>query len=254
MLAACIALAACKKKDENTCKPEDETFSMIRLVVQPTPEINLDPDGMPRPTTMRVYQLKGGRTLDVPLDFRQVWQDAATAFGDELLKEEEVTVYPDRPQVFEIEPDEEATHVVTAAIFREPTGNSWYAEWETPKFHGDSVCQAKRKGQTYEDPCFLVFMEGSQIDGGHKPPPGMDADLISIACPPPPLKVKPAPPPSKKKKRKRGKLKDKAADAQDKAADGQDKAAGAQDGADKAAGAKDTATTKPEAPSVPGKD
>ncbi len=254
LLGVGLAAGACKKKDEDTCKPEDETFSKIRVVVQPTPEINLDPDGTPRATSLRVYQLKGGRSLDVPLDFRQVWKDAASAFGDELLKEEELTIYPDEPDVYDIEPVEEATHLVAAAIFREPVGNAWYAEWETPLFHGDSVCQAKRKKQTYEDPCFLIFMEGSQIDGGHKPPPGMDEELITIACPPPPLKVKPAPPPPKKKKRKRGKLKDKAGDAQDKAADGQDKAAGAQDGADKAAGAKDTATTKPEAPAVPGKD
>ncbi len=251
LLGSSLALVGCKKKGP-TCKPEDEAFEKFRVVVQPTAEINLDPEGTPRATSLYVYQLKGGRTLDVPLDFRQVWQDAASAFGDELLKEEELTIYPDKPDVFEFEPEDGATHVVAAAIFREPTGNSWYSEWKVPEFHGYSVCAAKKKSQAYEDPCFYIFMENSQIDGGHKPPPGMEADVIPVQCPPPPLKVKPAEPEEgkKKKKRKKGKLKEKAGDAQDKGADAQDKASTAQEAGDKAEGAGKTAKDPP----VPGKD
>ncbi|MEX1369301.1 MAG: type VI secretion system lipoprotein TssJ [Nannocystaceae bacterium] len=243
-LGSILALAACKKKDEDTCKPEDNGFAKVRVVVQPADMINVDSDGNARATSLRIYQIKGGRSLDVPLDFRQVWQDAADAFGDELLKEEEISVQPGTPDVFEIEPDPEATHLVAAAIFREPVATTWYAEWEVPQFHGDSVCMAKKKGQAYEDPCFLIFMEGSQIDGGHEPPPGMDEEAISILCPPAPLKVKPAAPPKgKKKKKKRGKLKD-------KAGEGQDKAGEAQGAGDEAQGAAETASDPP----VPGKD
>lgn len=250
VLSSALALTACKKTKEDTCKPEEKGFSKVRLVLQPTEEINLDPEGTPRATSVRIYQLKNGRTLDVPLDFREVWQNAEEVFGDEFLKVEEVTVYPGKPDVVEIEPEEEATHFVAAAIFREPAGTSWYAEWTVPQYHGHSVCAAEKKKQPYEDPCFLVFVEGNQIDGGHKPPPGMDEDAIPIACPPPPLKVKPAPPPEgKKKKKKKGKLKDKAGDAQDAGAGAQEKAGGAQDAADKGAGAADTASNPP----VPGK-
>ncbi|MCA9704631.1 MAG: type VI secretion system lipoprotein TssJ [Myxococcales bacterium] len=250
-LGAALGLAGCKKKEGPTCKPEDETFAKVRVVVQPTPEINLDPEGTPRATGLRIYQLKGGRTLDVPLDFQQVWQNAAEAFGDELLKEEELTIYPGRPDVFEIEPEADATHFVAVAIFREPVGSSWYAEWEVPQYHGYSVCAAKEKKQTYEDPCFLVFMEGSQIDGGHEPPPGMDADAIPISCPPKPLQVKPKPPEDgKKKKRKKGKGKEKAEDAVEKGEEGADKAGQAQEAGDKAQGAGETVKDPP----VPGKD
>jgi type VI secretion system VasD/TssJ family lipoprotein len=267
LLPVLLALTGCKKKEAETCNPDEKKFTKVRVVVQPTEEINLDPEGTPRATSLRIYQLKGGRSLDVPLDFRQVWQDAKSSFGEELLKEEELTIYPGKPDVFEIKPEDEATHFVAAAIFREPVGSAWYAEWETPKFHGDSVCLAEKKKQTYEDPCFLVFMEGSQIDGGHKPPPGMDVKAIPIACPPPPLTVKPAPPEEgkKKKKKKKGKLKDKAADAQDKGAEAQEGADKAQGASDKAQGASDTvekvgnpeapsAPEAPEAPTAPGKD
>lgn len=252
VLVAPLVLAGCKKKEGPTCKPEEETFAKVRVVVQPTPEINIDPEGTPRATTLRLYQLKGGRSLDVPLDFQQVWQDAASAFGDELLKDEELTIYPGKPDVFEIEPEAEATHFVAVAIFREPVGSAWYSEWEVPEFHGYSVCAAKQKKQTYEDPCFLVFMEGSQIDGGHEPPPGMDADAIPIACPPAPLKVKPKPPEEgkKKKKRKKGEGKEKAEGALEKGQEGADKAGQAQEGADKAQGAGETVSDPP----VPGKD
>jgi type VI secretion system VasD/TssJ family lipoprotein len=235
LLPTLLALAGCKKKEGETCKPEDKLYKKVRVVVQSTPEINLDPEGTPRATSLRIYQLKGGRTLDIPLDFRQVWQDGKAVFGDELLKEEELTIYPGKTEVFEIKPEDEATHFVAAAIFREPVGSAWYSEWETPKFHGDSVCLAEAKKQTYEDPCFLVFMEGSQIDGGHKPPPGMDAKALSIACPPPPLTVNPAPPDDGKKKKKKKKS------AKERAAEAQEKGAEAQDGADKAQGASDSA-------------
>lgn len=270
LLPAALALAGCKKKEEPTCNPDEKAFKKVRVVVQSTEEINLDPEGTPRATSLRVYQLKGGRSLDVPLDFRQVWQDGKAAFGDELLKEEELTIYPGKTEVFEIKPEDEATHFVAAAIFREPVGSSWYAEWETPKFHGDSVCMAEKKKQTYEDPCLLILMEGSQIDGGHKPPPGMDAKALPITCPPPPLTVKPAPPEEgkKKKKKKKGKLKDKAEGAQDKGAQAQEGADKAQGASDSAQGASDkvdaagktvsdpksVAPDAPEAPTAPGKD
>lgn len=249
-LSALLASSACKKK-EDTCKPDEKTFAKVRLVVQPAPQINVDPEGTPRATGVRLYQLKGGRTLDMPLDFLQVWKDAAEVFGDELLKEEELTIYPDKPDVFEIEPEPEATHFVAVAIFREPVGSAWYAEWEVPQYHGYSVCAAEKNKQTYEDPCFLLFMEGSQIDGGHEPPPGMDADAIPVTCPPPPLKVEPKPPEEgKKKKRKKGKGKEKAEGAADQAGEAQDKAAGAQETTDKAQGAGEAVQDPP----VPGKD
>lgn len=265
LLASGLVLAGCKKKEGETCKPEDKAFKKVRVVVQSTEEINLDPEGTPRATSLRIYQLKGGRTLDVPLDFRQVWQDAKSVFGDELLKEEELTIYPNKTEVFEIKPEDEATHFVATAIFREPVGSAWYSEWEAPKFHGDSVCLAEAKKQTYEDPCFLLFMEGSQIDGGHKPPPGMDAKALTIACPPPPLTVKPAPaldPKEEKKKKRKEKREARKEKAKEKAGKAQEGAEEVQGGSDKAQGASDTAegagktvsdpgSVAPEAPEAP---
>ena len=269
LTAAVVLVPACKKKEKDSCNPDEKGFTKVRVVVQPTADINPDPEGTPRATSLRIYQLKGGRSLDVPLDFEKVWENAAEAFGDELLKEEELTIYPDKIDVFEIEPIPEATHFVAAAIFREPLGSSWYAEWEAPLYHGDSVCMAEKKKQTYEDPCFLIFMEGSQIDGGHKPPPGMEMDKIPIKCPPEPLKVKPAPevdPKQKKKeerkkkrKERRAKLKDKAGDAQETGEDAQGKADAAEGAGDKASNVGEKvsnpeAPEAPEAPDVPGKD
>lgn len=266
LTAAMALLPACKKKEKDTCNPDEKGFTKVRVVVQPTADINPDPEGTPRATSLRIYQIKGGRSLDVPLDFRQVWQDATAVFGDELLKEEELTIYPEKIDVFEIEPEEDATHFVAAAIFREPLGSSWYAEWETPLYHGDSVCMAEKKKQTYEDPCFLIFMEGSQIDGGHKPPPGMELDKITVQCPPEPLEVKPKPevdPKQKKKeerkkkrKERRAKLKGKAEDTQATGEDAQGKADAAEGAGDKASSAGDKVSNPeaPKGPDVPGKD
>lgn len=250
LLGSVVALAACKPKEGETCKPEEKTFANVRVFVQASDDINLDIEGNAQTTTVRLYQLSGGRSLDLPLEFRQVWQSDEEAFGDELLKKEELTIYPDKGELFEIVPEEGATHFVAAAIFREPVGSSWYVEWEVPEFHGYSVCAAEKKKQTYEDPCLLISMEGSFVDGGHKAPPGIDVEAIPIACPPPPLKVKPAEPTKEKKKKKKGKLKDKLGDAQDKAGEGQDAAAEGQGAGDQAQGAGEAASNPP----VPGKD
>lgn len=256
LLAASLTVAACKK-DEKTCEPGDNNFAKVRMYVQAAEEINVDPEGTPRPVQLWVYQLQGGRTLDMPLDFRQVWQASAEAFGDELLGEKDYMIGPGSAEVIEVEPNPEATHLVAAAIFREPIGTSWYSEWEVPLYHGYSACSAKMKTEKpenappYPDPCFLISIEGNMLEGGHKAPSAIDADDIGITCPAPPLKVKPADPqPEKKKKKKKLGLKDKAEGAQEKAGEGQDAAGEAQGAGDTAKGAGDAAQNPP----VPGKE
>lgn len=230
-----VAAVSCKKPPP-PCNPDEKNFKTFRLVVQPE-LMNMDDEGNPRTTVLRVYQLKGGRTLDA-MDFDTVFKTPEDFFGDELMGQKELPVYPERPEVIDIDIVPEATHVVAVALFREPTGNTWYSEWEVPMFHGYSVCNAEtRKQPKWEDPCFYLTIEGTEVDGGHEPPPAFDPDKFEgLKCPPKPLKVQPPLETGGKKKKKRKKR-----NAKEDAAKAQEGGEKAQGGADKAQGGADKA-------------
>ncbi len=202
-------ITGCKKKGNEapSCTPEDHSKFKVRVVVQPTARINPDESGAPLPTVLRLYQLSSDEAVPM-LDFRETWQKGKEVFGDSFIAEEERQIYPDKPELIELEPDPKASHILAVALFREPVGINWYRLWDVPKFHGDSVCLAQTNKKTWADPCFFVLLDGSLVDGGHTPPPGFDKTRITIECPGPPLKVKPPAPEPAKKKKKRKKLKD----------------------------------------------
>jgi hypothetical protein len=122
-------------------------------------------------------------------------------------------VYPDKPEVVEIQPAGDMTHVVAVAIFREPIGRDWFRVWERPKYHGHSVCSAQKKGQKWPDPCFYVQLDRYLVDGGHTAPAGFDKKKVTIECPGPPMKTPPPEPQPGKKKKKKKKPKVKLEDA-----------------------------------------
>ncbi|MBP6730231.1 MAG: type VI secretion system lipoprotein TssJ, partial [Microthrixaceae bacterium] len=179
-LALALSISACKKKNEGpTCKPEDHAKFKVRVLVQPTNDINPDESGAPLPTLMRIYQLTSDEKVPL-LDYREVWDKGKDVFGDTFVAETEHQVYPGKPDMVEIEPDPKANYVLAIALFREPTGSSWYRLWDVPKYHGDSVCLAERQKKTWAVPCFYVSMERSTIDGGHTPPASFDKALAGV--------------------------------------------------------------------------
>jgi type VI secretion system VasD/TssJ family lipoprotein len=251
-----VALGGCKKKGP-TCNPDEEAFESIRLVVGPADQINVDTEGNPRATVLRVYQLTDDRILDT-VTFEQVWQDAAGAFGDLMLDEQEFVAYPGKAEVHEIKPNPDAKFIAAVAIFREPVGNTWVTDWNVPQFHGHSVCAAKKKKQPVGDPCFYVSVENNEVDGGHEPPPNFEGDgLGDLQCPGKPLLIQPPDelsPKEKKKKEREEKRKKRLEKMKKGGEDTKEGAEKAQETNEKADAAGDAATTKPEGPSVPGKD
>jgi len=208
--AACAHGGGGKKKEEPACAPADEAFKKVKVIIQPTDDLNVDDQGNPLSVVFRLYQLKGGKSIEL-LDFDTIWQKSgAEAFGDELLAEQELVVYPQKPELLEIEPAADMTHLVAVAIYRRPIGQDWFRVWERPKYHGESVCAAKREGRPWPEPCFFVLLDQYLVDGGHTPPSGFDRNAVTVQCPGPPAKSPPPPPPVEpsRKEKKRKKLKD----------------------------------------------
>lgn len=202
-LGSAVAVTSCKKDQTETCNPQERGFSKVRVVVQPTDQLNPDDEGAALSVVFRVYQLSGDTSL-TSVDFETVWQKGGeAAFGNEFLAEQEIIVYPAKNEMLELTVDPAATHIVAVAIYREPVGQNWLRVWQVPKWHGHSVCAAERQGMPWPDPCFYVLLDRYRVEGGHTPPAGFDVSAATVECPGPPLTQPPPEPVQAKGKKKR---------------------------------------------------
>lgn len=212
LVAALASGQACKPK--TSCKPGDIEWG-VQLSIEASPSINPGADGQPLPTLLRIYQLRGELAVE-GLDFDALWKsENPSDLGDAFLSAEEITVFPGRRDTRTLPVEAEATHVLVAALFREPVGTTWFTTYEIPRRHPEVVCSKAPETREYPNPCFFVLVDRNHVAGGPTPPPGATPDP-SMTCAP--LGVVPGPEPKKKKKRrKRGKkgLLDQAEDLED---------------------------------------
>lgn len=201
-LPGLLALVACRPK-EPTCEPGQVEWG-VQLLVEATGSINPDRNGNPLPTVVRVFQVRGELVID-DLDFERLWAAPdAKALGEGFASVQELTIYPgqrDR-RLLPVEPD--ATHVVAAAWFREPVGNTWFATYEIPRRHPEVVCDRAPESHLYPNPCLYVLLDRSATSGGATAPPGFQI-VPGVQCAP--LGVLPgtAKADGKKKKKKKKK-------------------------------------------------
>jgi type VI secretion system VasD/TssJ family lipoprotein len=184
-LAASLTLGACKKKKE-TCKPEDYKYKEIALYIQANRDLNLDEEGNPLPTVIRIYQLNGDLATR-SLDFTELWEDAKTALGDEYISDKEIQIYPDSAELIKLAPDNGARFILAVAGFQQPVGNTWYRVYEVPDTYGTQACDLKEQEKdpsTLGEPCAYFYLERNQIDGGKDVPPGFDEAKVETVCTP----------------------------------------------------------------------
>ncbi|MCA9698724.1 MAG: type VI secretion system lipoprotein TssJ [Myxococcales bacterium] len=186
-LGAAFTLGACKKKNEReSCNPDDYVFEEVSVLVQASKDLNIDSNGDPLPTVVRIYQLNGDlatRSLDVA----ELWTDSATALGDEYISEKEITIFPEGAENIPLTLEKEARFILVAGGFQQPVGNTWFRVYEVPDTFGKQSCDEKRKGNDPGDlgqPCVYLMLERNQIDGGKNVPPGFDKSKIEGTCTP----------------------------------------------------------------------
>jgi type VI secretion system protein VasD len=181
-LCAALSLGACKGKKE-TCNPDDYVFEDIALLVQATEDLNLDEEGNPLPTVIRVYQMSGDLATR-SLDFTELWEDAEAALGDEYISEKEFQIYPDSKELIQLTVEKDARYLLAFAVFQQPVGNTWYRVYKIPDSYGRQACDMKKEDKdpaTLGQPCVYLSMERNQIDGGKNPPPGFDKGQVEEA-------------------------------------------------------------------------
>jgi len=185
-LCAALSLGACKNKNKETCKPDDYQFKEIALHIQAAQDLNLDEEGNPLPTVVRVYQLSGDLATR-NLDFMELWEDHEAALGDEYISHKEFQIYPDSFEVIQLAPEKDARHILAFGVFQQPVGNTWFRVYKIPDTYGKQACELKNEDKnpaSLGEPCVYLYMERNQIDGGKSLPPGFDKTKIEATCTP----------------------------------------------------------------------
>jgi type VI secretion system protein VasD len=203
-----LTLGACKGKgDKETCVPDEYVFEEIALHIQAAADLNLDEEGNPLPTVVRVYQLNGDLAIR-NLDFTELWEDHETALGDEYISDKEFQIYPDSTEIIKLTPENGVRYILAFGVFQQPVGNTWYRVYEVPADYGRQACDLKAEEKdpaTLGEPCMYLYLERNQIDGGKNIPPGFDEDKIEGTCTPLYVAKKPVEDDGKKKKKKKKK-------------------------------------------------
>jgi type VI secretion system VasD/TssJ family lipoprotein len=85
--------------------------------------------------------------------------------ADDLLNVVELTVYPDKSQMVDLEPAEGANKLGVVALFREPQGKDWFVTYELDSTPPPPPCPKK-------NPVIKVYLDRMQIQDGE----GRDPD------------------------------------------------------------------------------
>lgn len=155
--AACSSPPPAKAVKPKVCELKSLKASLITSA-----RVNLSEERESRPVQLRLYQLKND-TRFLNARFDGVWRSDADTLGDDLLKVEEVPVYPNSRIEVRVEREEGARFLVAAGLFRNPKGRSWFTSFEFPDA-GKEFCEDD-SGNTVV-PEFYVWVEDSRIEDG----------------------------------------------------------------------------------------
>ena len=145
-------------------------IQVVSLTIIASPLINPTIDGETRPVQMRLYQLKDDIKLQAS-SFEQIWKEDATALGPDIVKRDDLFVYPNTRTDVKFERDPSASHVVGAALFRNPKGRSWYMGFELPPAPGKGDClvpgcEDPEKCGPNLNPKYALWVDATRVDDG----------------------------------------------------------------------------------------
>jgi type VI secretion system protein VasD len=102
-----------------------------RITLAPSDRLNPDDQGRALPTVVRLYQLTDLARLETA-EFEDIWLRADETLEKELVKHDEITLYPGKGETKLVEVGEGVRFVVAVGLFRNPAGTSWRDVWELP--------------------------------------------------------------------------------------------------------------------------
>jgi type VI secretion system protein VasD len=175
-ISAPVWLSSCKTEILPVKEPKKCDLQVVSLTVISSPLINPTTEtGETRPVQLRIYQL----TTDTRLQnasFEQIWKKDKETLGEDLVKVDELPIYPNTRTEVKFERDESAQNVVGVALFRNPKGKSWFTVFELPpspaKGQGCGAPECK-EGDSCDagpgpilNPRFSLWLDGTLIEAG----------------------------------------------------------------------------------------
>lgn len=154
---------------------------VVTLDIFAAANINPNENGNPRPVVVRLYQL----TNEVRMQnatYDQILQNEKETLGEDMLKADDVEVYPNDLVEVKFERIKAASTLAGVAFFHSPKGQSWKTFYEFPLPPGEQKCagRAGDGGKPEADPRVAFFVDGSKIDNGSQFDESMFPDASSI--------------------------------------------------------------------------
>ena len=162
--AGCGGASILPVKEGKKCEVQ-----VVSLTIVASPTINQTLDGEARPVQMRIYQLKGDIKLHAA-SFEQIWKEDAAVLGPDVVKRDDIFVYPNTRTEVKFERDPAASHIVGAGLFRSPKGRSWFMTFELPPAPGKGDCFVPGcedgKCGSNLNPKFSLWVDATRVDDG----------------------------------------------------------------------------------------
>jgi type VI secretion system protein VasD len=171
-------LASCGQREIVVQAPKQCELQVVSLTVLASQDLNPTENGDPRPVQLRIYQLKSEIQFSNS-SFDEVWKKDKEILKEDIVKVDEISVFPNSRTEVKFERSKDANYVVAAALFRNWKGRSWYTTFELPPDPGKGACglavdPAKCPDGGCEDagagpilnPKYSVYLEQTRIDVG----------------------------------------------------------------------------------------
>lgn len=167
-----VALVAVATVDCSSTPPPEEPEpcdkQVVTLYLYAADNINPNEQERPRPVVVKLYQLANDlRMLNARYDDILLREEETLA--EDLMKKDEVEVYPNDLVEVKFERIPEASVLAGAAMFRDPKGQSWKTFYQFPPMPNDAACAALAPDGGEEPqvaPKTAFFVVETKIDNG----------------------------------------------------------------------------------------
>lgn len=137
----------------------------VTLQIYGSGTVNPNENGNPRPVRVRLYQLGNDLKLQ-NARYDDVLLREKETLGEDVVKADDVTVFPNDLVEIKFERDKAAEFLAGAAFFHQPKGQAWKTFFEFPPIPGDSNCAAKGDAAPQNDVRVQFFIDEAKIDNG----------------------------------------------------------------------------------------
>lgn len=182
MLGSAMALtiaSGCSSAPPPVEPPKPCDTQIVTLDIYASGDVNPNESGNPRPVVVRLYQLSSDLNLQ-NARYDDVLLRSQEVLGKDVLKVDEVSVFPNDHLQIKFERIKEAGYLGGVALFHGPKGQSWKTFYEFPLAPGEAACGGRdAAGGGIADPRTAFFLESAKIDNGAQ----MDESMFTSSKP-----------------------------------------------------------------------